>query len=312
MRAPEVVEKERRRFYDGGLPADAAGHGGLPADPNSDILVVLDRQLTVDARGRRHEQFQLKRRIAYDDRRCGEIIVPPVFADFRTDLTSVPALFTWLVPKTGAHLPAALIHDGLVGDPAKPTYVSTAGKTIDRVSADRVFRDGMADTGTGLIRRWLVWTAVTLATMWSREGTAAASPWRTYFRWIMVATVFAVAWLGYVCTADLFDQSDNWPLAYEVRWMADRPFATELLTGVAGAIVIPLLLGLLWGKFYRAGWIAGIGIAVLFHVTIGVLAVTALYVVLEWIAARVRSSVLLILAVVIAGGAAAVFIVSLG
>ena len=43
-----------------------------------------------------------------------------------TDLTSVPWLFTWLVPKTGAHLPAALLHDGLVGDhDDPPSYLSS-------------------------------------------------------------------------------------------------------------------------------------------------------------------------------------------
>jgi hypothetical protein len=310
MDPPVVLEKERRRFYDGGLPADDVGAGGEAADPSKDILVVLDRQLTADRKGRRREVFALRRRIAYDDRRCGEIIVPPRFADFLTDLTSVPALFAWLVPKTGAHLPAALIHDGLIGDAAAPTYMSTAGTTIDRVEADRIFRDGMADTGTGLVRRWLVWTAVTLATMWSMEGTAASRLWRTYFRWIMVATVFSVAWLGYVCTADLFDQTDKWPLAYEVRWMADRPFATELFAGVAGAIVIPLALGLLWGKFYKAGWIAGIGIAVLFHVTIGVVAVTALYAALEWIAGRLSPTLLLLASVAIVAASLVVFVVS--
>ena len=45
MVSPVVLDKERRRFYDGGLPADDSGAGGEPADPSKDILVVLDRQL---------------------------------------------------------------------------------------------------------------------------------------------------------------------------------------------------------------------------------------------------------------------------
>ena len=310
VESPVIVDKEPGRFYDGGLPPDGSGAGGEPADPSKDILVVLDRQLDSDGR----EVFVLKRRIAYDDRRCGELIVPPKFESFTTDLTSVPALFSWLVPKTGAHLPAALIHDGLVWDPKSPTqtqtYISTAGNVVDRVEADRVFRDGMADTGTGLVRRWLVWTAVTLATMLSAQDTSTSRLWRAYYRIIVVATLFSVAWLGYVSTADLFDRTDDWPLTYELSWMADRSFAAELVTGAAGAIVIPAVIGLLWGKFRAAGWIAGIGVALLLHVTIGVLAVTLVYIVLEWIAAKLPPVLLLLAAAAVVGAAAVVFIIS--
>jgi Protein of unknown function (DUF1353) len=312
MESPVIVDKERRRFYDGGLPPDDSGAGGEPADPTKDILVVLDRQLDVDERGRQREVFVLKRRIAYDDRRCGELIVPPAFATFKTDLTSVPALFAWLVPKTGAHLPAALLHDGLVWTPSKEaqTYISTAGKVVDRVEADRIFRDGMADTGTGLVRRWLVWTAVTLATMLSGQETSTSKLWRAYYRGIVVATLFSVAWLGYVSTADLFDRSDDWPLTYELSWMGDRSFAAELVIGAAGAIVIPAVLGVLWGKFRTAGWIAGIGVALLLHVTIGVLAVTLVYIVLEWIAGKLPPVWLLVAAAAVVGASAVVFVVS--
>jgi hypothetical protein len=314
MSQPLKIAKNRRRFYDGGHPGDAGGVGVQPADPDKDVLVILDRQLGPDRKGRlRKEMFVLRRRIAYDDRHRGEIIVPPVFAEFRTDLTSVPALFTWLVPKTGAHLPAALLHDGLVWDPRKEaqTYISSRGLMIDRVEADRIFRDGMADTGTALVRRWLVWTAVTLATMWSQQATAASRLGRSYYRWVMAATMFSVAWLGYVATADLFDQTDSWPLTYELTWMGDRPFWTEVVTGLAGAIVVPLVLGALWGKFRGAGWIAGIGVAVLFHVTVGLLVMTGLYLVLEWLAARLSARWLLVLAAALAAGAAVVFVLSL-
>lgn len=308
MESPVIVDKERRRFYDGGLPPDDSGAGGAPADPSKDILVVLDRQLDADGR----EVFVLRRRIAYDDRRCGELIVPPAFATFKTDLTSVPAVFAWLVPKTGAHLPAALLHDGLVWSPGREaqTYISTTGNVVDRVEADRIFRDGMADTGTGLVRRWLVWTAVTLATMLSAQDTSPSKLWRAYYRVIVVATLFSVAWLGYVSTADLFDRTDDWPLTYELSWMGDRSFTAELVIGAAGAIVIPAILGVLWGKFRTAGWIAGIGVALLLHVTIGVLAVTLVYIVLEWIARKLPPVWLLVVAAAVVGAAAVVFVIS--
>ena len=66
---------------------------------------MLERHLTDGL-----EIFSLERRIGYRDRVLGEILIPNS-PDFRTDRTSTPALFTWLVPKTGAHLPAALVHD---------------------------------------------------------------------------------------------------------------------------------------------------------------------------------------------------------
>ena len=70
------------------------------------------------------EEFELLRPIGYWHNEEGGIIVPANLAQFRTDLTSVPAWFTWLIPKSGLHLPAALIHDGLVlapGESRRPT-----------------------------------------------------------------------------------------------------------------------------------------------------------------------------------------------
>ncbi len=315
MELPAVVAPERCRFYDGGDPGDADGVGAEPPDPNKNVIVVLDRQLVPDQGGELREVFLLRRRIAYLDRHCGEIIVPPRYQDFPTDLTSVPTVFTWLVPKTGAHLPAALIHDGLIWDPdngESQTYISTEGKEIHRVEADRIFRDGMADTGTALLRRWLVWTAVTLATMVSREG-ASPRPWlRTYYRCIVWATLATIGWLGYAATADLFDRSGQWWLSVDLPWMGEGSFGWEVLTGAAGAIVIPLALGLLWGAFRRAGWIAGVAVAVLFHVTIALLVVTGMYLVLEWVAGKLTPVRLSLLALAVAVVAIAVFVVGLG
>ena len=115
------VAVEPRRFYDGGTLPTAAGPGE-PPDPGADPRIVLERHSEEGV-----ETFALERRLAYRDRHLGELLVP-ADADFRTDLTSVPALFTWLVPKTGAHLPAALLHDALVAGRGDPTsYVSTEG-----------------------------------------------------------------------------------------------------------------------------------------------------------------------------------------
>ncbi|KRF06486.1 hypothetical protein ASG88_20295 [Nocardioides sp. Soil777] len=292
----EQVRPQPRRFYDGGV-LPVGDRIGLPPDPAHDPRIVLERHLEDGL-----EVFSLERRIAYDDRHLGEILVPAT-TDFRTDLTSTPALFTWLVPKTGAHLPAALVHDALVAGGGEPSYDSTEGHTIDRVEADRVFRDAMADTGTGIVRRWIVWTAVTAATIFAPGGLPRSPAWSPAVRWAhrigAGASIAAILLLGYWSTADLVDRS--WPLAREVPWMGEGAWWLELLGGVSGAVVLPLVLGLLWGRFRIAGAIAGVMLAVLLHVTLGLAAVLLAYQLLERLASRApRLAIALAVAVVLA------------
>ncbi len=272
------VEQQPRRFYDGGtLPRD--GHPGEPPDPGADPRIVLERHADEGV-----ETFSLERRLAYLDRHLGELLVP-AGPDFRTDLTSVPALFTWLVPKTGAHLPAALLHDALVSGPTdQASYVSTDGHVIDRVAADRIFRDAMADTGTGVIRRWIVWTAVTVATIFVGREVPWSPARHWSYRIAAGVTIATILYLGYSSTADLIDQS--WPGAVGVPWMGERPFWVEVAGGLSGAIVLPLALSLLWGRLRRAGAIAGVMLAVLLHVTVGLAVITATYLALERLARR--------------------------
>ncbi|GAA1935902.1 hypothetical protein GCM10009797_31710 [Nocardioides hwasunensis] len=301
--APRPVAQQPRRFYDGGtLPREGAP--GEPPDPGADPRIVLERHAEDGV-----ELFELERRLAYDDRHVGELLVPST-PEFRTDLTSVPALFTWLVPKTGAHLPAALLHDALVAgrdDPA--SYVSTEGREVDRVTADRIFRDAMADTGTGVIRRWIVWTAVTVATIFVGRPV----PWTPARQWSYRAaaalTIAAVVYLGYSATSDLLDRS--WWLAVDVPWMGERPFLVELVGGLAGAIVVPLALSLLWGRLRMAGAIAGVMLAVLLHVTVALAVIAGTYVALERLARRSPVAAWVVAAAVVAGALATFGLLSL-
>lgn len=291
------VRQQARRFYDGGRPAHGSDPG-LPPDPGHDPLIVLDR-LSEDG----VEVFALQRRIAYADRHRGELLVPDDPATFRTDLTSVPALFTWLVPKTGAHLPAALLHDGLVHPPGTPpTYVSTDGHVIDRVTADRIFRDAMADTGTGVVRRWLVWAAVTTATVLSGAGTTWSRGLLWRYRVAAGLTILLIGYLGLCATLDLLDVSV--PGAVELPWMGDRSWPVELVGGLAGAVVVPFLLGLTWGRFRVAGTIVGISLAVLLHVSVALLLLTLGYQLVERAAGRWP--------LVVAGAAALVLLLAAG
>lgn len=286
----QPVRREAHRFYDGGLDADD-DHPAVPPDPAAEPQIVLRRV----AEGG-HEQFAMQRRIAYRDRHLGELLVPRVTKTFRSDLTSVPALFTWLVPKTGLHLPATLLHDGLIHPPGDVTYVSTEGHVILRSEADRVLRDAMADAGTALIRRWLVWSAVTTATMMSGAGTGWSRARALRSRITAGLTLLVIAVLGVLATLDLFDVDG----APELPWMGDRGWFVELVGGLAGAVVIPLLLGLTWGTFRRAGAIVGVTLAVLLHVTVALVVLTLLYRTLEWLTARAPRLVLVLTGIGIA------------
>ncbi len=287
------MQRQVGRFYDGGASGDAQT-SELPPDRRRGPRIVLERHTDAGL-----ESFAMERRIAYDDRHLGELLVPADSRTFRTDLTSVPALFTWLVPKTGAHLPAALLHDGLVvdGDAGSESYVSTQGHHVDRVEADRIFRDAMADTGTGLVRRWIVWSAVTLATLMVGRDLpwSSATTWR--HRAAVTVTVVCIAVLGYSATADLFDVS--WPGTFALPWMGDRPWWAELLGGLAGAVAIPVALGLLWGRFWKAGAIVGVLLAVLLHVTLALAVVAGAYVVVERAATRWPAATAALAAVVV-------------
>lgn len=274
---PEV--EQPRRFYD--------------AETRGEPQIVLQREITDGA-----EQFRMLRRLAYRDEEYGEILVPADPATFRTDLASVPTIFTWLVPRSGRHLPAALIHDGLVEhDPGTgPHYVSTEGHVIDRVAADRVFRAAMRDSGTRFVRRWLVWSAVTLATIWTGSASwSRTQHWR--YRLAMVGSLALVALLGVLATLDLFDRGIVLP------WMGEEPWWLELLGGVAAALVIPLLLALTWGRFVVAGAVTGVALAVLLHATALLALLLLLYRAAEWLAVR-RPLALAVTGATVVGAAA--------
>jgi hypothetical protein len=141
----------------------------------------------------------------------------------------------------------------------------------------------MADAGTALLRRWLVWSAVTTATMLSGAGTGWSRGQALRYRVVAASTLLAIGVLGVLATLDLADVAD----APELPWMGDRGWLAELVGGLAGAVVVPLVLALFWGRFRRAGAVVGVTLAVLLHVTAALLLLTLLYRLLEWLTAKV-------------------------
>lgn len=271
---------------------------GPPPSPWPDVPpAVLFRRVLVEGR----EEFELLRPIRYRDVTGHRTItVPSRDVPFTTDLTSVPPWFTWLVPKSGAHLPAALVHDGLVSS-GPPTYEVDPPQVIDRIDADRVFRDAMRDTGVGTVRRWLVWSAVatTSLVLGARASWGAAQRW--YYRAVVALTLGAILYLGTAATVDLLDRRVGW--LWDLPWMHGST-AVEVVGGLAGAVVVPLVLAVLWGRHYAAGAVAGIALATLVHVTAAVALVALGYQLAERVA-RTRAAPWL--AVTLLGAAALAF-----
>jgi len=217
-------------------------------------------------------EFQILRRFGYRDPSYNEpFVVPADIEHFRTDLASIPWFFAWLVPGLGTHLPAVLLHDGLVV--AKGDAKTHLGPDVDREEADRILRDAMGSLGTPVIRRWLIWTAVILATCWSTLRP------RWYWPPLVLATFTTVTVLGVLATLDLLGVWDVLP------WMGDASLGVELLGGAIFALIIPLLISLLWGRLWRAGALAGIALAFLLHVTVAVIVVYGIY----WVAEQIAS-----------------------
>jgi hypothetical protein len=261
---PEILEAPIQK------PTGVEGESGFfdpdhPESTDGAQSIRITRLVEQDEHGNDRERFRLDEPIGYWDREVGGILVPANLATFRTDLMSVPRYFAWLVSPTGVHLPAALLHDGLVLNPGEPrSYI--ANREIDRVTADRIFRSAMRDLKTTWVLRWLIWTAVATATM------VAGPFWRvTRERLAVVATVLAVLVGGTLATIDLVDCREPLP------WMASRPVWLELLFGGIGAVVIPAVLSVLWWRRWRAGVIAGVALALLVHVTLAIVVVFAVF-----------------------------------
>jgi len=249
----------------GGHPSEPVHRGvffdGVSMCSDREPDVVLRRVLVEG-----QERFALLTPIAFWDTDYESAhVVPADIENFHSDLTSVPFFFTWLVPRTGTHLLAALLHDGLVGgDQCRPTYI---GPRVSREEADLIFRRALCSLGVSRARSWLMWTAVTLGTI---HAELASRSLRARVRWgTMAATLMAVIVFGVISTLDLFD------LVEVVPWMRDRSWQIELLTGALAATTIPAALSVLWGRLWRAGMIAGIACAWLLHVSTLVLALAA-------------------------------------
>jgi hypothetical protein len=88
---------------------------------------------------------------------------------FSTDLASVPRSLTWLFPRYGKYTKAAVLHDYLCQNfrsaPSSSAAASSLLPLTDRSDADEMFLVVMKELGVPRLRRWLMWGAVSWATV---------------------------------------------------------------------------------------------------------------------------------------------------
>ncbi len=224
--------------------------GACKGGPMGEFFDAQDgRELRLELRSVDGRDFTLLRQIGYQGDGYDEpFVVPADLARFATDLASVPRVFTWLVPKSGSFLPAAVLHDALVEE---HDYL---GPRVDRTEADLIFREAMIELGTGKVRAWLMWSAATCATMWrGRRWTDRSA---------LILLVAVVTILGVLATLDIFDVWDVLP------WMGQQPWPAELAGGAFFALVVPSVLARTWGARWPAGVVLGLALAFLLHVTV--------------------------------------------
>jgi hypothetical protein len=296
----KAIRADPYRFFDGGDDQSA---------PETGRQAVYEFIREVSGRT---ERFRLRRRIGYRARLAGgdrevDLVIPRDLARWHTDFASVPAAFAWLVPRSGDHLPAALIHDALLeGQAVDPNH------TLSRDAADDVMRQAMADLGTGVVRRWVVWTAVSLPTLlFARVGLRRERS-AIYYAVVGWGTLAAIVACGAVATIDLLDECVPWLRgAGELPWMTGGSFVEDLWRGAAGAVFVPAMLSGLWGRFWRAGIIAGVGLALLVHVTIAIGALTVVYLLLEGLGRYERGRLLLGVLIVAVAASGVLFLAAL-
>ena len=183
---------------------------------------------------------------------------------------------------------------GVVGTTPKVTRTSGDCSATAKPSSSAAWN---ASTG------FMIWSAVTTATILVKGGL----PWSPLLNWLhrlgAAASIVVIVYLGYCATGDLVDL--DWPLAVQLPWMGERVWWLELLGGLSGAIVVPLALSLLWGRFLRAGVIGCVTLAVLLHVTLGLVAISLTYLAMERLAKKAptaaRLLLLLVMVAVLAG-----------
>lgn len=138
----------------------AAGHSAGPPFGGKLVLVVLQDKAHPATRAGR-TLWALQRPLTYRTH-AGDTITAP--AGMVTDLASIPAAVSWLLPPDGPWVQAAVIHDELYITQGSCLWHGHPGRSrarpYSRAEADAILRDAMADLGLSGWREWAIYTGV--------------------------------------------------------------------------------------------------------------------------------------------------------
>ncbi len=251
----------------GEMGVDMVGQGYYAADEDVPAEFVLKR-----VEGKDGSYLVLKRfRYVHD---TGEQWTIPAEDGqrFETDLASIPSLAGWLVPKDGRHTPAALVHDAMILGPGETHCY--AGRFVHAEEADTLFRQGMQFLGVKFWRRWMIWAAVSILTLWL---AAEETPLRRLANRVrLVLGLTALSIMGLFLLPDVLDFPslasyafipDSIPgLRVVARWgpvkalwqIPEGQFHVELARFVGMVLAGTAVYALLWERRWRFGLFAGV------------------------------------------------------
>lgn len=161
--------------------------------------VVLEQVGDVD--------WDLREDLRYTSLAGREYLVP---ARSGTDGASVPRVFSWLIPRSGRYLPAAVMHDY-----AYRRRVPNGD--FEYREADQVLLEGMRRLGVPFVQRWTIFSAV----RWSCLARGYRG-WRGWWRdaaQILLTTLFVLPvvtvpalGVGVSLLTVLFFEIASWPI----------------------------------------------------------------------------------------------------
>jgi Protein of unknown function (DUF1353) len=240
-----------------GDPADA------PKEPTAPFSKQYsERPATVVIRQIEPAVFKLREPIKYQDK--GRQFNIPM--DDISDLASVPTFLTWLVPRYGQHTMAALLHDHLQDHLAEDKDTpETDPERVTSEQADTIFRQALHYSRVPFLRRWTLWAAVSL---------------RTVFRSGAFGRVAVVAWAGLLAILGI-----AWPVVLMI-FPTTRVLGLPIGVWVLAAWLLPFIGCWLWFRWWRLALISGLALLLIAYACLAAIIVGGSYFLTESIFRR--------------------------
>jgi hypothetical protein len=237
------------RIYIGDPPSETDGASTAPFSKkfSERAAEVVVRQVTP-------ANFKLREPFKYVDRDRRFDVPEHDVSDF----ASVPSFLTWLIPRYGRHTLAALLHDHLQDHLHRPgTPIPDDPEAVTSDEADTVFRQAMQYSHVPFVRRWVMWAAVSLRTVF-KSGPAGAV---VVVLWVALFALLGLAWpvavlisvgtdqVGWRVPLLLFGAAVLLPVL--LCWLAWRRWRLSLISGLTlSLIAFPCVLAIVTGGIY--------------------------------------------------------------